>query len=91
MNPSGRKDGRPLAIPEAYFDMIFAWYDGGHGYISIANRLRDEYSLDVSPSSVRRMIKNKGAYAAFFAYRNRNPKKGGSKKQLVVTEIDLPD
>ena len=55
-NVTGRKPGRPRAIPEASVPQVIALYRDGLGYRGIARELT-KWGVSVDWSTVRRVIK----------------------------------
>ena len=56
LEASGRKPGRPRAIPETLIPQVMSLYRGGLGYRAVARELRREGIL-VNWSTVRRVVK----------------------------------
>ena len=64
---SNHRPGRPRAIPTEHFDTVLQLYAAGEGYRRIANHLRG-LGISATFSSVRRLVKGHGAYAAAVAW-----------------------
>jgi len=56
---TGKKPGRPRAIPEGMIPEVLRLYDEGFGYRAVARELRKQ-GIWVDWSTVRRIVKSHG-------------------------------